>query len=175
MGAAGGDRTAPEHPSSSFKPHLGVSPLKEPITPPALNLGVYLPAPGCLYKILIKCLIVTYRGRILLHARREKPTVRGLRVPPPDIPSASLGEAGSSALPPGYPAPSPTARPGHACGAAPLGVIPAADPFPRPLPGSAAPGRDRARPVCGALGTLRALRGRAARFILEFVLFLTKG
>lgn len=77
MGAAGGDGTAPEHPSSSFKPHLGVSPLKEPITPPALNLGVYLPAPGCLYKILIKCLIVTYRGRILLHARREKPTVRG--------------------------------------------------------------------------------------------------
>lgn len=29
---------------------------------PPPNLGVYLPAPGSLYKILIKCLVVTYRG-----------------------------------------------------------------------------------------------------------------
>lgn len=81
MGAAGGGDTGTEGGRGAPECHPGWVGGRErgrgthgPLSPsnlssavpcfnsPPPNLGVYLPAPGSLYKILIKCLVVTYRG-----------------------------------------------------------------------------------------------------------------
>lgn len=81
-------------PSSPFKPHLCVSPFKQPIIPPP-GLGAYLPAAGSLYKTLIKCLAVTYPGREIAFSRTSrKSDPQEAGGAPPTAPPAAHRDAG---------------------------------------------------------------------------------
>lgn len=178
--------TIPRRPSSfsSADPSLNRSPPFPPPQPPAsYNSGPYLPGPGSLYKILIKCRVVTYRGWDRLcrgcfapaaEARKMRFAGGRLEALGESIPGAPAGLLGGEQPPPRVPTPAalPSARPRQTWKAASgCGGVPVGDRAPTlsaPFAGVLHP--QQPRPARKAPGTHAGFRDkRLIYFIIVFI------